>query len=197
MAEMPLDGDPPPSGLQADFEGRSLGDFFRRFLNKKEVLRRDRGGTRLQRHYIETGLGSDEVMSMLSKSDLSRARVRSLFLALLMILSTTAALATTASASVSRTYTTNRDPVDVAIGDFDCDGNNDLAIATEGTHTLSILWNDGNGDFSERDDVWVAGNQSRNADWDEFANVEQVEVGEFTGDNAPDIVIYQLSLIHI
>jgi hypothetical protein len=108
-----------------------------------------------------------------------------------MILSTTAALAIIASASVSRTYTTNRDPVDVAIGDFDCDGNNDLAIATEGTHTLSILWNDGNGDFSERDDVWVAGNQSRNADWDEFANVEQVEVGEFTGDNAPDIVIYQ------
>ena len=130
-------------------------------------------------------------MSMLSKNDLSRARARSLFLSLLMILSTTAALATTASASVSRTYTTNRDPVDIAIGDFDCDGNNDLAIATEGTHTLSILWNDGNGDFSERDDVWVSGNQSRNADWDEFANVEQVEVGEFTGDSAPDIVIYQ------
>ncbi|HJM55469.1 MAG TPA: VCBS repeat-containing protein, partial [Poseidonia sp.] len=128
---------------------------------------------------------------MLSKSDLSRARARSLFLSLLMILSTTAALATTASASVSRTYTTNRDPADVAIGDFDCDGHNDLAIATEGTHTLSILWNDGNGDFSERQDVWVSGNQSRNADWDEFANVEQVEVGEFTGDSAPDIVIYQ------
>ena len=130
-------------------------------------------------------------MSMLSKNDLSRARARSLFLSLLMILSTTAALATTASASVSRTYTTNRDPVDVAIGDFDCDGHNDLAIATEGTHTLSILWNDGNGDFSERQDVWVTGNQSRNAEWDSFANVEQVEVGEFTGDSAPDIVIYQ------
>jgi len=56
---------------------------------------------------------------------------------------------------------------------------------------LSILCNDGNGDFSERQDVWVTGNQSRNAEWDSFANVEQVEVGEFTGDNAPDIVIYQ------
>ena len=88
---------------------------------------------------------------------------------------------------------------DVAIGDFDCDGHNDMAIATDGTHSMTVLYNDGNGNFNERQDIWVAGNQSRNADWDEFANVEQVEVGEFTGDNAIDIVIYQknLSLIHI
>jgi len=117
--------------------------------------------------------------------------MRSVFLTLLMVLSTTAALATTASASVARSYTTHRDPTDLAIGDFDCDGHNDLAIATDGTHTMSILYNDGNGNFNERQDIWVAGNQSRNADWDEYANVEQVEVGEFTGDDAIDIVIYQ------
>ena len=130
-------------------------------------------------------------MSMLAQTDLSKARMRSLFLTVIMVLSTTAALATTASASVARTYTTNRDPMDVAIGDFDCDGFNDMAVATDGTHSMTILYNDGQGNFNERQDIWVAGNQSRNADWDEFANVEFVEVGEFTGDNAPDIVIYQ------
>ena len=114
-----------------------------------------------------------------------------MFLVMLMVLSTTAALATTASASIARSYTTNRDPLDVAIGDFNCDGFNDLAVATEGTHTISILWNDGNGDFSERQDIWVSKNQSRNADWDEFSNVQFIEVGEFTGDGADDIVIFQ------
>ncbi|RJU85739.1 MAG: VCBS repeat-containing protein [Candidatus Poseidoniales archaeon] len=128
---------------------------------------------------------------MQTQKDLSKARMRSVFLTLLMVLSTTAALATTASASVARSYTTHRDPTDLAIGDFDCDGHNDLAVATDGTHTMTILYNDGNGNFNERQDIWVAGNQSRNADWDEYANVEQVEVGEFTGDNAIDIVIYQ------
>ena len=117
--------------------------------------------------------------------------MRSVFLTLLMVLSTTAALATTASASVARSYTTHRDPTDLAIGDFDCDGHNDLAVATDGTHTMTILYNDGSGNFNERQDIWVAGNQSRNANWDEYANVEQVEVGEFTGDDAIDIVIYQ------
>ena len=108
-----------------------------------------------------------------------------------MLLSTTAALATTTSASMSRSYTTGRDPQDVAIGDFNCDGANDIAMATDGAHTITILWNDGFGDFSERQDIWVINNQSRDAEWDEFSNVQFIEVGEFTGDNADDIVIFQ------
>ncbi len=114
-----------------------------------------------------------------------------MFLVMLMLLSTTLAIASTASASVARSYTTNRDPHDVAIGDFNCDGFNDLAMATDGTHTISILWNDGNGDFSERQDIWVSKNTSRNAEWDDFSNVQFIEVGEFTGDSATDIVIFQ------
>ena len=110
---------------------------------------------------------------------------------MLMVLSTTAALTITASASQARTYTTNRDPHDVAIGDFNCDGHNDIAVATDGTHTISVLWNDGNGDFSERQDIWVSANQDRDADWDEFSNVQFIEVGEFTNDGAIDIVIFQ------
>ena len=134
---------------------------------------------------------AEAVMLMFSKNNHNNSRALSMFLVMLMVLSTTAALATTASASIARSYTTNRDPLDVAIGDFNCDGFNDLAVATEGTHTISILWNDGNGDFSERQDIWVSKNQSRNADWDEFSNVQFIEVGEFTGDGADDIVIFQ------
>ncbi|MDA7740755.1 VCBS repeat-containing protein, partial [Euryarchaeota archaeon] len=134
---------------------------------------------------------AEAVMLMFSKNNHNNSRALSMFLVMLMVLSTTAALATTASASIARSYTTNRDPLDVALGDFNCDGFNDMAVATEGTHTITILWNDGNGDFSERQDIWVSQNQSRNADWDEFSNVQFIEVGEFTGDGADDIVIFQ------
>tara|TARA_Y100000766_G_scaffold25401_3_gene17542 strand:- start:10490 stop:17203 length:6714 start_codon:yes stop_codon:yes gene_type:complete len=130
-------------------------------------------------------------MLMSPKNNHLKSRALSMFLVMLMLLSTTAAIASTASASVARSYTTNRDPHDVAIGDFNCDGFNDVAVATDGTHTISILWNDGNGDFSERQDIWVSKNTSRNADWDEFSNVQFIEVGEFNGDSAIDLVIYQ------
>jgi hypothetical protein len=108
-----------------------------------------------------------------------------------MVLSTTAAFATNASASAARNYTTNRDPIDIGIADFNCDGHNDMAVATDGTHTITVLTNDGTGDFTDRYDVWVSGNTSRNAEWDEFSNVQFLEVGEFTGDSAPDIAIFQ------
>ena len=74
------------------------------------------------------------------KTEQLKAQVRSTFLVLIMLLSTTAALATTSSASMSRSYTTGRDPQDVAIGDFNCDGANDIAMATDGAHTITILW---------------------------------------------------------
>jgi len=130
-------------------------------------------------------------MLMIPKNHHLKSRALSMFLVMLMLLSTTIAIASTASASMARSYTTNRDPHDVAIGDFNCDGFNDLAMATDGTHTISILWNDGNGDFSERQDIWVSKNTSRDAEWDEFSNVQFIEVGEFTGDNAIDLVIFQ------
>ena len=194
MVATPRDGVLLRSGLQGDFRRRiSVG-----FSGEKPTnFEQKRGlapllfGNLSAKALYPNRPSHNQVMSMLAQNDLSKARIRSIFLTLLMVLSTTAALATTASASVARSYTTNRDPTDLAIGDFDCDGHNDLAVATDGTHSMTILYNDGNGNFNERQDIWVAGNQSRNADWDEFANVEQVEVGEFTGDSAIDIVIYQ------
>ncbi|MBT5617850.1 MAG: hypothetical protein HOJ71_02110, partial [Euryarchaeota archaeon] len=73
---------------------------------------------------------AEAVMLMFSKNNHNNSRALSMFLVMLMVLSTTAALATTASASIARSYTTNRDPLDVALGDFNCDGFNDMAVAT-------------------------------------------------------------------
>ena len=129
------------------------------------------------------------MMMMSMKNEQVAKRTRSIGLVLIMLLSI-AASATFTSASITRSYTTNRDPEDIAFGDFDCDGDLDIALATEGTHSMSVLWND-NGDFSQRDDIWVAGNQSHNAEWEEFAWVRMVETGDVTGDGIDDIVIFQ------
>jgi len=114
-------------------------------------------------------------------------RGRALFLVLVMLLSTTAA--NLVSASTSRTYTTDTDPVDVALGDFDCDGDLDIVTANDRSTRISVLWNE-NGQFQKRTDVWTSGNPSQDADYEDHSNTQQVEVGEFTGDNAIDIVIY-------
>lgn len=125
------------------------------------------------------------------KNDLLRIRMRSVSLVAIMLLSLLS-VASFTSASVSRTYATNRDPIEVALGDFDCDGDNDVAVATEGTHTISVHWNDGTGDLSKRTDIWVSGETDRvDAEWDDFANVINIEVGEFDGNPGDDIVIYQ------
>ena len=126
-------------------------------------------------------------MMMLWKSMNEDGRGRALFLVLVMLLSTTAA--NLVSASTSRTYTTDTDPVDVALGDFDCDGDLDIVTANDRSTKISVLWNE-NGHFQKRTDIWTSGNPSQDADFEDHSNTQQVEVGEFTGDNAVDIVIY-------
>ena len=114
-------------------------------------------------------------------------RTRALFLVLVMLLSTTAANLVTAS--TSRTYATDTDPVDVALGDFDCDGDLDIVTANDRSTKISVLWNE-NGHFQKRTDIWTSGNPSQDANFEDHSNTQQVEVGEFTGDDAIDIVIY-------
>ena len=126
-------------------------------------------------------------MMMLWKSMNEDGRGRALFLVLVMLLSTTAA--NLVSASTSRTYTTDTDPVDVALGDFDCDGDLDIVTANDRSTKISVLWNE-NGHFQERTDIWTSANPNQDADFEDHSNTQQVEVGEFTGDNAIDIVIY-------
>ena len=124
---------------------------------------------------------------MLWKTMNKDGRARALMLVLVMLLSTTAA--NLVSASTSRTYTTDTDPVDVALGDFDCDGDLDIVTANDRSTKISVLWNE-NGHFQKRTDIWTSGNPSQDADFEDHSNTQQVEVGEFTGDNAVDIVIY-------
>ena len=126
-------------------------------------------------------------MMMLWKSMNEEGRGRALFLVLVMLLSTTAA--NLVSASTSRTYTTDTDPVDVALGDFDCDGDLDIVTANDRSTKISVLWNE-NGHFQKRSDIWTSANPNQDADFEDHSNTQQVEVGEFTGDNADDIVIY-------
>ncbi len=126
-------------------------------------------------------------MTMLLKSINKDGRARAISLVLIMLLSTTAA--NLVSASTSRTYTTDTDPVDVALGDFDCDGDLDIVTANDRSTKISVLWNE-NGHFQKRTDIWTSANPNQDADFEDHSNTQQVEVGEFTGDDAIDIVIY-------
>ena len=126
-------------------------------------------------------------MKMLWQSMNREGRGRALFLVLVMLLSTTAA--NFVSASISRTYTTDTDPVDVALGDFDCDGDLDIVTANDRSTKITVLWNE-DGHFKDRLDIWTSANPNQDADYEDHSNTQQVEVGEFTGDDAIDIVIY-------
>ncbi|CAI8242600.1 MAG: Uncharacterised protein [Methanobacteriota archaeon] len=119
-------------------------------------------------------------------------RFRSISLVLIMLLSSLAAI-DFAGAAVSRQYTTHYNPTDIAIADFDCDGHKDLAIATDFSHRITVLWNDGNGDFTERTDVWVSNAPRREADWTDIAFADKVEIKN-NADGPADIVIWQANL---
>ena len=116
------------------------------------------------------------------------AQSRAISLVLIMLISSLAA-ANLASASTSRQYTTERDPHDVALGDFDCDGDLDIVTANDQSLKISVLWND-DGHFYDRMDIWTSSNTSEDATYEDHSNTQQVEVGDFTGDGNPDIVIY-------
>jgi hypothetical protein len=126
-------------------------------------------------------------MMMFLKTMKMDGRAKAILLVLIMLLSTTAA--NLVSASTSRTYTTDTDPVDIALGDFDCDGDLDIVTANDRSTKISILWNE-NGHFQKRTDIWTSANPNQDADFENHSNTQQVEVGEFTGDDAIDIVIY-------
>src|SRR6185503_10236347 len=52
-------------------------------------------------------------------------------------------------------YTAGASPVSVAIGDFDEDGDPDLAVANRFTPSISVFLNDGDGTFAAPIDVTV------------------------------------------
>jgi len=94
------------------------------------------------------------------------------------------------SASRVETYNTQRNPVSIASGDLDCDGDPDIVSASEMGMLISVLYND-DGDFSDRDDIWVASNTSRRAQWVDMADANQVGIGDINDDGANDIVFFR------
>ena len=86
--------------------------------------------------------------------NLNKARVKAIALVALMVLSTSLAVMDVA-ASNSKQYPAARNPRDLATGDFDCDGDEDIVTASDMGNFLAILWNDG-GTYEERMDIWVS-----------------------------------------
>lgn len=120
---------------------------------------------------------------------MNKARVKAVALVVLMVLSTSLA-ALDVSASNSKQYPVTRNPLDLATGDFDCDGDDDIVTASEMGNFLSILWNDG-GTYQDRTDMWVSNNATRRAGFTDIADVGGVEVGDIDDDGKDDIVFYQ------
>ena len=95
------------------------------------------------------------------------------------------------SASHITQYAVQRDPSDIAVGDLDCDGDNDIVSASAMGHFITTLYNDGSGGFADRQDVFISNNNSQRAGFVDTANGVDVEVGDINGDGKNDIIYYQ------
>ncbi len=74
-------------------------------------------------------------------------------------------------------------PFSVAVGDFNGDGNLDLAVANFGDGTVAILLGDGTGEFSPAATPIVTVGSARNSE--PFS----IAVGDFTGDGVLDLAV--------
>ena len=122
--------------------------------------------------------------------NMNRARVRGISLVALMLASLFVAMVPAVTASHVETYPVQRNPVDIASGDLDCDGDADIVTASEMGMLLSVLYND-DGDFSDRADIWVSSNTSRRAFWFDMADANDVAIGDIDGDGANDLVFFR------
>src|SRR5216117_1377896 len=70
-------------------------------------------------------------------------------------------------------------PIAVAVGDFNADGLQDLAVANHDSNTVSVLLGAGNGDFQEAPQSPIA--VGTTPVW--------IAVGDFNGDGKPDLAV--------
>src|SRR5437667_222357 len=70
-------------------------------------------------------------------------------------------------------------PIAVAVGDFNADGLQDLAVANHDSNTVSVLLGVGNGDFQEAPQSPIA--VGTTPVW--------IAVGDFNGDGKPDLAV--------
>ena len=75
-------------------------------------------------------------------------------------------------------FAVGADPVAVAVGDFNGDGNLDIVTANSGDNTVTILLGNGSGGFTAASDSPFAVG----------TNPDSVAVADFNGDGKPDIV---------
>tara|TARA_B100001175_G_scaffold311327_1_gene315607 strand:+ start:5607 stop:12044 length:6438 start_codon:yes stop_codon:yes gene_type:complete len=116
---------------------------------------------------------------------------KALFLVFLMLAMPLASFVPGASASHITQYAVQRDPSDIAVGDLNCDGSNDIVSASAMGHFITTLYNDGSGGFADRQDVFISNNNSQRAGFVDTANGVDVEVADINGDGINDIVYYQ------
>ncbi|HKA19487.1 MAG TPA: FG-GAP-like repeat-containing protein [Blastocatellia bacterium] len=79
--------------------------------------------------------------------------------------------------TVGGTFDTDRFPFSVAVGDFNGDGKQDLAVACDAADDVSILLGDGAGNFSAATNFGVS------------SGPQSVAVGDFNGDGKPDLAV--------
>lgn len=75
-------------------------------------------------------------------------------------------------------YTTGSYPTSVAVGDFNGDGKQDLAVADTASDVVAILFGDGAGNFNKYPRLFLAG-----------SNAQAVAVGDFNGDGKQDLAV--------
>jgi len=127
---------------------------------------------------------------------------RAVMLVLLMISSTLITLIPTAYASHTTQYAVQRDPSAIAIGDLDCDGDNDIIAASTMGHFISVLYNDGfgtsqsppTGSFADRQDIYISNNDTRRAGFRDTADGTRAEIADVDGDDVNDIIYYQQNI---
>lgn len=98
---------------------------------------------------------------------------------------TTTATCVPVSFAAAADSTVGSNPVSVAVGDFNRDGNQDLAVVNQGTNNVSILLGDGAGGFGAP------------TNHDVGSNPMSVAVGDFNGDGKQDIAVANLSSANV
>ena len=143
------------------------------------------------RHNKEMSFPTTMSLSPQTAQDRFREGRKALLLVFLLLAMPLASFVPGASASHITQYAVQRDPSDVAVGDLDCDGDNDIVSASAMGHFITTLYNDGSGGFADRQDVFISNNNSQRAGFVDTANGVDVEIGDINGDGANDIIYYQ------